>query len=523
MDLSSQGFGTPWEQGGDWTNFSSYAPANYNGNGWEDPHLPFLVDVYGNGSSIAVITSGSDGRYFDLNGSTYVEREFMQDTLVHNTSTNEFVLTDSAGNQTRFSDFSTSLPTGQRGQFDSLTDPYGTVTSVTSRNSTGLPTEVQRSLTSGSTTYTESYLYGYVASGVNAGLLQSVTLRRQVNSGSWTTVRQVQYTYYDGTESYGNTGDLMTAVVEDASGNALDTSYYRYYTSSDAGSVGYVHGLKYAFGPDAYARLVAAVGTPTTATDSQVAPYADEAYQYNPSNQRVTQVVLAGSGGSSTGGQGTYTYSYTAGSNSPGYNSWAEKTVETLPDNNQNIVYTNAYGEVMLSVYHDTTSGLSWDTFYKYDSQGRILWQANPSAVTGYNDTYADLLNYQSGSYQYLSNNSGLITVNDYYSSTTAGETTAGGVQGYQQDVKVQQGQSGTAILQSQTQYYAHTAGGVTVAPVATQTAYRNTDGTGGETTSYSYTWFSGTTQMQSETVSKPVISSSQNGPGSADTRDHLF
>ncbi len=31
---------------------------------------------------------------------------------------------------------------------------------------------------------------GNVSSGVNLGLLASVTLRRQVNSGSWSTVRQ---------------------------------------------------------------------------------------------------------------------------------------------------------------------------------------------------------------------------------------------------------------------------------------------------------------------------------------------
>ena len=54
--------------------------------------------------------------------------------------------------------------------------------------------------------------------------------------------------------------------------------------------------------------------------------------------------------------------------------------------------------------------------------------------------------------------------------------------------------------------------------PLATDTVYRNTDGTGAETTSYSYTWYSGTSQMQSETVSKAVISGGQNGPGTADT-----
>src|SRR5206468_1405636 len=115
-----------------------------------------------------------------------------------------------------------------------------------SANAAGQPLEVQRTVSSGGTTYKESYLYTYLTSGVNAGLLQNVTLRRQVNAGAWSTVRQVVYGYYDGTQSYGNAGDLRTAQVEDASNNVLDTDYYRYYVAGDTG--GYVHGLKYVFG-----------------------------------------------------------------------------------------------------------------------------------------------------------------------------------------------------------------------------------------------------------------------------------
>ena len=48
---------------------------------------------------------------------------------------------------------------------------------------------------------------------------------------------------------------------------------------------------------------------------------------------------------------------------------------------------------------------------------------------------------------------------------------------------------------------------GQTVALVASDTVYRNTNGTGGETTSASYTWVSGTARLQSETDSAPVVS----------------
>ena len=83
--------------------------------------------------------------------------------------------------------------------------------------------------------------------------------------------------------------------------------------------------------------------TPETATASTLAPYADQYYQYD-SSGRVTETIVQGAGCSCSGstGQGTFTYAYTASSNTAGPNSWAVKTVETLPDGNQNIVYTNA-------------------------------------------------------------------------------------------------------------------------------------------------------------------------------------
>ena len=83
-------------------------------------------------------------------------------------------------------------------------------------------------------------------------------------------------------------------------------------------------------------------------------------------------------------GAGDEAYAYTSSGNSPGYDSWAMKTVETLPDGNQNIVYTNAFVQVMLLVYHDVTSNQNWETFYQYDTSGRVALEAAPSAVTGY-------------------------------------------------------------------------------------------------------------------------------------------
>jgi hypothetical protein len=528
-DLSSDGFTVPWGQTRSWTNGPGYAAGGSNGNGWVNTQLPHLLQADGSSNnSIVAVSNGTTSRYFDLVNGTYQPRFYDQSQLVYNSGSGVFVLTDDKGAQISFYDFSTNIPAAQRGQFKTYTDADGNLLTVTAHTTDGHVAEVQRTVTVSGTTYTDSYLYSYLPTGdPNAGLLANVTLRRQTNGGAWGTVRQVQYAYYNGTEPYGNLGDLKTVQVEDAASpnpNVLDNSYYRYYVSGEAN--GYQRGLKYVFNTQSYARLVAALGNSLSGlTDSQVAPYADNYFQYD-SSQRVTKEVAQGLGCSAcSGGLGTFTYAYTSSSNAPGPNSWAAKTVEGLPDGNQNIVYTNYAGQVMLSVYHDTTSGLSWETFYKYDSAGHLVLQAAPSAVTGYDDTKADLLNNVNGNYQYLSDNAGLVTVLDYYTTTTAGETTAGGVVGYQQDVKLQQGELGTPVPQETWQYYMHTAGGSSVAPVATDTVYRNTDGTGGETTTDTYTWFPGTLQDQSQTVSRPPISATQNGPGATnpDTETTYF
>jgi RHS repeat-associated protein len=512
-----------WGLSSIWTNAVGEDPPG-NGSGVVSPETPALLQMDGT-NTLGIVLKALDLEVFDLVGGTYRARYFDQSTLVHDNTNHQYVLTDELGNRVRFGDFSADTPAGQQGQFVSYTDAGGNTTSVTSRTASGQPAVMQSVSTFNGVTTTDFWTYSYISGGINDGLLQSVGLTRQVGSGTPIFVREAVYTYYDGTNPYGNAGDLMTACTEDGSSNIIDTNYFRYYTQADItnGQPGYVHGLKFAFSSDSYARLVAAVGNPTTATDSQVAPFADDYYQYD-AQQRVTQATVQSLGCSScSAGLGTFTYSYTASTNPLGFNSWAVKTVEITPDGNQNIVYTNSYGEIMLNVHVDTTTGQQWDTFYEYDDQGRCILQANPSAVTGFNDAYADLLNKGGSGYQYLSNNSGLITLYDYYTGTTATDSTPGGVIGYEQDYKIEHGQAGTPILQEAWQYYHVTATNGTVNPVATDTVFRNTDGTGAETTTYSYAFYSGTTQIYSQTATAPTISASQNGPGTPDVTTSVF
>jgi RHS repeat-associated protein len=96
-------------------------------------------------------------------------------------------------------------------------------------------------------------------------------------------------------------------------------------------------------------------------------------------------------------------------------------------------------------------------------------------------------------------------------------------VAGYLSATAVQEGKLGASVPQSAVQYFMRSAGGATIYPVATQTVYRNTDGTGAETTSYAYSWFPNTVAVQMITVTAPTITTAENGPGVADTETLVF
>ncbi|WP_428936902.1 hypothetical protein [Fontivita pretiosa] len=398
----------------------------------------------------------------------------------------------------------------------SLVDEYGNVIDTT-YNGSGQLTEITRQGTFGGTQHTESIAYSYVASGANTGLLESVTLRRKVGAGSYATVRSVSYSYYVDADSYGSDGDLELAEVKDKDGNVIDGKYYRYYETSRPG---YQHALKYVVEDAAYSRLKANYSDPATATDAQVAGFANLYFEYD-SEHRVTKETVSADGCSTcSGGFGTYTFSYTDSSNSDGYNSWKRKTVETLPDNNQNIVYMNAYGQVMLKAFKETSTGREWVDYYQYDADGRLTLYANPSAVIRYYHDSPDLINdptLPGGNAEGLFDDRGLIELTEYYETTSAG-----GVEGWLEAEQIKRGETGSVVT-LRSQDYVLRDGDTDIYVLASQTRYRNTDGSGGQTTSYSYSWYGTTTQMQSMTVTHPTVTPAQNGPDSADEESTYF
>ncbi|MDP9175784.1 MAG: hypothetical protein M3O30_18235 [Planctomycetota bacterium] len=525
-DLTSSA-GPGWAQSFTISNDGS-GSANTEGYGTYDLQMPHLLNGGKTSTSVTLVNSALNQSYFDLVNGSYVEAFGGTDSLTD--ISGHFTLTDSAGTQQQFYDF-TSSPNLQ-GKFIGKTDASGNAATVTSTDSKGNPTTVQ--LKNGGTVE-ETWIYSYISSGVNAGFLSSVA-QQQLISGSWTTIRSVNYTYYDGsTGTYGLAGDLEYATVLDSSSNIIDVNYFRYYTGTfnSTTNPGIAGDIKFSFGANSYARLKSMYSTPTSANDSQVTSYADTYFAYDSSN-RITTRTIQGEGCSAcSAGQGTYTYTYSTNSytTSIGVNIWTTKVVTVLPDSNIQTDYSNYQGQVMLDVFNDTVAtdpnvGQMSGTFYEYNAQGLQILMASPSAVnlpSGLStlEPYADLLHSVSGNYAYLNDGTGKIDITDYYASsdTQATPTTAGGVTNYVKDTKMQQGETNTAIMVSSEDYIVRTAGSQTIYPVFHSTQYRNTDGTGAETTTNTYAWYSSSIQMQFQTTSYAVISSAQNGPGASDTK----
>jgi len=531
-DLTSGAFGTDWGQARTWSNNPAYATGSDNGNGWTDGSQPRLVLV---GSTLYLMVNAITAYTFTGQGTangagiypTYADTSgLLAGGITYNASADTFTLPDGSGGVMTFAGFGTSRPAAQQGALVSRADGVGNLMQVVAWTAAGEPAEVAESGTVGGVAYAAAYFYTYLsATDPNAGKLATVTLEQQTGGGAWQTVQTVTYQYYTAGAANGNLGDLERAIIKDPAGNVLGEYYYRYYTSTVmTGGVqtGYQGGLEDVVDPDQYARLQAVAGGTDAAVDAAgnatVATYADNYFQYDALN-RVTEEIAAGVGCSlCSAGQGTYTFAYTTSTNAAGYNSWATKTVITLPSTAVQTVYTNAYAQVMLSALTDPVSGVTDATYYQYNSIGQVVLVADPSAVSGYSDSYTDLVNYSGTGSTYIQSSSGLVQTFSYYSSTTATATTAGGVVNYVQSTAISQGQLGTAVPLEAWTYFDQTVGSAIDTPIATDTVYRNTNGTGAQTTSYSYTWYSGTVQEQSVTTTRPTITTAENGSGTANT-----
>ncbi|MDB5293544.1 MAG: repeat-associated core domain protein [Phycisphaerales bacterium] len=490
-----------------------------NGFNWWVRQFPTASSV---GPSTVAITFDSNRTYwFDKVGSSYVPRySFLNVSLTEDTTANTFTFVETSDVQTEITVLNSLAATTNPGQFVSHTDWRGIQTTVASRTGSQI-NELQRTFTTGGTTSLESLLYAYFTSGA-IGKLQTVTYRRQVNSGGWTPVALASYAYYDGSTSFGSANDLKSAAQQlpDGSGgwNTVGVDFYRYWLAGD--TKGFAHGLKMHFGPEAYRLMFNDGVDPETALDPAVMPYVDHYFEYDPASWSVTKEVSAVCPSCPGGGTTSDAFAYTPNPRnpSPGFNVWSMKTVQSLPDSSQIVVYTNYAGQPMLKVNVDPAGTSMWATFYRFGTGGQAIWEAQPSAVAlpaslSTLEAYDDLLHYNGTTYQYL-NTTGLIKVIAYYTTT---DLPNGKVAGYVSTRSVQHGQSGTPVAVEAYTYTSHSDSGtpaITIYPIATRVTYPSDSGTTPSITiSYTYdSWQSSSNYLLQKTTYLPLVSTAQNG-----------
>jgi YD repeat-containing protein len=541
VDLTADGFGLPWGHTRSFASRQSRSETIGNGFNWQVQEWPYLV--IDRDGSVVVQGRPNEALWFEKIGDRYAAEFNAPQVMVLDASAQRYKLYERDGSVTEFD--------AGTGVFCRRSDPAGNRIEVVAWNANGYNLgQVERSYTSSGQITTEQYLYEYT-DFTGDQLLQQITLRRRVGSGNWIDISRVVYAYYGDSECYGSEGDLKTVTTQVWDGSqwaSTGTSLYRYYKtpgatassssssssspsdSSSSSSGGFLgtgiappHLLKYVVEPASYERLATNpnVTDLLTAGDLMVSQYADYYFEYD-AQRRVTRESVQG-------GRQTYGFSYSESSHADAYNAWKYKTVETLPDGNQNIVYSNYAGQTMLLVFKSGSD--QWCEFWKYNDAAQVILHANPSAVSGYDEQYADLLHEVSGNYEYLRDSDGLIHTFEYHAAS-----------GYLTAEKIQQGETGTPIKLREYEYLSvplfptsssssssSSSGGAEPSEpsayfTSKETVYpSDTDQTKKLITTYDHTFHAGTCHVQEKTVSLPAVPTDQNGSGVAATRKEAF
>lgn len=523
IDLAADGYGVPW---GHRRSFSSRLQQKTNigsGFNWQVKEWTYLA--FQDDGTIVVMGLPHQALWFDHAGSTFVPRFGVKFSLALDEAASVYRLNHPDGSITEY--FQDS------GILWRHVDPAGNVLRVFGLHSNGLYLgEVRRSSTVDSTTTIDRYVYEYTTPATGLDVLTSVTLQRKIGATDWTDIRRASYTYYGSSDANGALGDLKTVtteVMEDEEWKETGKTLYRYYktlptssssSSSSSGTAEDAHLLKYVVNPASYERLKADpnVTDPLTASDAIVAQYADYYFEYD-QQRRVTKESIHG-------GSKTYEFSYSQSAFADGYNNWKYKTVETLPSGAQNIVFSNYTGQTMLKVFKSGND--QWCEFFKFDASGQPILHAMPSAVSGYDEQYADLLHEVSGNYEFLRDSTGLIRTYTYHSPS-----------GYQASESIQQGELGTPIKLREYEYVSCCPSGSSSSSSSSsssgsgagcvwhrsrETVYpSDTDQTKKTVTTFDYTFHPGTCAIQQKTTTWPAVPTDQNGSGVAANKKEVF
>ncbi len=474
------------------------------GNSWLLTTLPTLVfGAPGTGglpSSVARVSSLRGTARFALAGSSFTGKNGTRQTL--SVAGADYVVTAPNGTRSHF--YGPAATSKLRGRLKKTIYPNG-VETVASYDAAKRIQKLTAAVPG--TDDSASLLFQFATSGLHAGRILSIE-KRLSRGGIEEPVMRWSYTYHSGTDSAGLRNDLQTAATEvwDESANAwrqTAEAYYRYYKEDSA--TGFAHGLKFVSSGEDYRRLRAAGLDPVSVAqvpDSVLAGYATSYREYG-SGHRMSKLVK---------GSQAVALEFARLASSGGSVNWERRTVETRPDGSTLTTYFNPLNQPLLSVLKK--GSVSWPTYYVYDSDANRVQEAGPDAISAFTLPTNPAVNFSVT----LRASAGLIRGWEFYPLDGSGG--AGSAPGRLKRSWLKQGTSGPEITLEERTYTARTAGGLTVYHPTTFKVYRSAAGGGSEsaTTSYAWQWHSGLTIPLQKTTTLPVVSTGENGTGTAAT-----
>ena len=198
-------------------------------------------------------------------------------------------------------------------------------------------------------------------------------------------------------------------------------------------------------------------------------------------------------------------------------------------------MFTNALGQTILDVERPHDSSDAWVTFTEVNAAGQTVFIAHPTAVSGYDESLADLVGLVSDPFTgdnrtYIRDDEGLVETLGF---ATAGGAAANGatigddglVEGWTEFWSYHNGELGNGQKRIEYEYRLQTVGGEDIVYNSKQTEYRvaSVGGSDPQTTSFINTYHSGTFAVESTTVTRPTVATSQNGPNSASSEVTFF
>ena len=329
------------------------------------------------------------------------------------------------------------------------------------------------------------------------GLLTAITLR-QSSGNVLKPVERVLYSYYTGEDTCGNAGDLKTVVTETAindSWKAMETYCYRYYKDGDLN--GPKHAMKMAFFPaDVEFAQKSGVGC-CQVSDSEALEYATKYYEYDAKQRVILERVDRN--------RKLITLEYTEYPDTKDRNAVHRKTVETGPFGEQNIVFTNSHGQVLLreEVAPPGTEEPSVIYYFRYNGAGKRTHQYSAGAVLG----YTVVAGQQTTLALDFAPDKGKIEIAQYHGNWY-------GAKSMSFRKTLQNGTEGTPIIQEEIQYENHNVSGKPNWRIKQDTHFADEEAKSAIATSYQYELFPGTDKVLQKTTILPVVPKEQNGTG---------